>query len=71
MLGVLAQNTRHVSTLLATRELVPAVDVPLDALRARADREREGDRPRDLDLVLLCAERMHVTLGEMRASLSK
>jgi uncharacterized membrane protein YccC len=71
VLSALAANSRRVAHVLTKRAVEPAVDVPLSALRAATDRARHGDRPRELDLALLCTERMAVTLDEVRVALPK
>jgi hypothetical protein len=70
VLRALAANSRALASLLSTRDAPAPIAVPLEALRGRADRDRGGDEPRDLDLAVLCAERMTAALAEMRAALS-
>jgi uncharacterized membrane protein YccC len=71
VLTALARNARRIADTLTTRTAEPATAVPLAALRAAIDQARTSDQPRELDLALLCAERMSVTLDEMGSALSK
>lgn len=71
VLTALRTNARRVGTVLTASVAERPVEVPLAALRVATDRARESAGPRDLDLALLCAERISVTLDDVRAALAK